>query len=288
MENTKLNKIADSIADNDIPGTIAAIDSALIGEHGVDWIKYLGRLKAFLVDGVPRSSINMENGNGKLPFMAFSALPGKRFCPGAGDCLKFCYSFRAWRYPAAFARQAQNTVLLNSARGRQLITADLLRIAGKAKYRDGIDFRLYVDGDFRNISDVRFWFGLLLDNPKIRGYGYSKSFKQIGAYAKKGGTLPTNYKLNISSGHKHTARTVDGIKALDITRGDFIAIPMKHIKPESGRLHTRAQIQLEYIATTGKKAFICPGQCGNCVKRKGINAHFCGGDNGAPVVIGMH
>lgn len=61
----------------------------------------------------------LANGNGKLPFVAYSELP-MATCPGAGDCAVYskqsgknkgwCYSFRAWRYPDAFARQFLNTL----------------------------------------------------------------------------------------------------------------------------------------------------------------------------------
>lgn len=289
MKNTKLIPIVECIADKNYPGARAAIDSALIGETGVHWILYLNRLRDFLIDGIPRATIIMEKGNGKLPFMAFSSLPGKRFCPGAGDCLKFCFSFKAWRYPGAFIRQCQNTVLLDSARGRNLIEQAVLKIIIKPKYIDGIDFRIYVDGDYRNNKDISFWFNLLRANSKIRAYGYSKSFKQLLAYAKKGGTLPSNYVLNISSGHKHNLNIVAKIEQLSITRGHFMALDMHEIKPENGKLHTRAQIQRELIAQTGTKAFVCPGKCGDCVKLKGgKNLHFCGGDNSLPVVIAMH
>lgn len=288
METKNLAIVVEHIADKNSAGAIAAIDSALIGETGVDWIEYLTRLKHFLVDGIPRFTINKETGNSKLPFVAFSALPGKRFCPGAGDCLKFCYSFRAWRYPAAFCRMVQNTVLLNTASGRAKISADLIRLSGKKKYINGLTFRLYVDGDFRHLTDLGFWFELLAANPIIQAYGYSKSFLVILEHVKKGGILPANYTLNISGGNRHQSRTIDKIRALPITRGEFLSIPMNHIKPENGRLHTRAQIQREYIATTGGKAFICPGQCGDCVKLKGDNLHFCGGDNPLPVAIAQH
>ena len=59
-----------------------------------------------------RTAFNVfTEGNSKLPFYSWSTLP-QWTCPGAGDCLRFCYSFRAWRYPAAFCRQLQNTLLL--------------------------------------------------------------------------------------------------------------------------------------------------------------------------------
>lgn len=66
-----------------------------------------------------------KSGNKKLPFAAYSELP-MATCPGAGDCgvplaweaatrarkrgKAWCYSFKAFRYPAAFARQFLNTL----------------------------------------------------------------------------------------------------------------------------------------------------------------------------------
>ena len=63
-------------------------------------------------------------GNSKLPFLSWSTLPGVN-CPGAGDCwldgTGFCYSPKSWRYPAAFARQLQNTILESGPFGRAVI-----------------------------------------------------------------------------------------------------------------------------------------------------------------------
>ena len=69
----------------------------------VNWLKYGGKLphKTFI------------KGNGKLPFLSFSTLPAVT-CPGAGDCLVYCYSYKAWRQPAAFFRQVQNTLLMHN------------------------------------------------------------------------------------------------------------------------------------------------------------------------------
>jgi hypothetical protein len=56
-------------------------------------------------------------GNQKLPFASYSELP-MATCPGAGSCAVYpdeklkgwCYSFKAFRYPDAFARQFLNTL----------------------------------------------------------------------------------------------------------------------------------------------------------------------------------
>ena len=69
-------------------------------------------------------SVFAAAGNMKLPFYAFSSLPGFD-CPGAGACLYgeneftpenfrkgWCYSFTGWRYPAAMhIKEARATSL---------------------------------------------------------------------------------------------------------------------------------------------------------------------------------
>ena len=290
MRTKNLEPIANHIADRNYAAAIVAIDTVLVGESGKDWNQYLNDLKHFIADGIPRFNIISTRGNSKLPFISFSGLPGKRFCPGAGACLDYCYSFQAWRYPAAFARQAQNTILLNSKIGRDKIAADLLKKTNTRKYRKlyNVTMRLYVDGDFRNLSDVTFWFDLLLENPRIAAYGYSKSLLQLEKYRESSREFPENYTLNISGGSKHNAVTVNKIRSLSIVRGNFISVPMHHIKPDNGKTVSRAQVQKEYKASTGKKAFVCPGQCGDCVKKQNENSHFCGSKNQIDVIIAQH
>ena len=152
-------------------------------------------------------SIFSEKGNKKLPFYAFSSLPGFD-CPGAGECLYsfgnarlpenfakgWCYSFKAWRYPAAFFRQLQNSLLLRSAAGRALIAKEFQEIP------QGRTLRLYVDGDFANLTILRFWMDLLKERPDVRvagrngleGYGYSKSWDLFLTLEKQGYQFPEN------------------------------------------------------------------------------------------------
>jgi len=116
-------------------------------------------------------SVFAAAGNMKLPFYAFSSLPGFD-CPGAGACLYgdneftpdnfgkgWCYSFTGWRYPAAFFRQLQNSILLRSKAGRAIIANEFASIP------QGRTVRLYVDGDFANLAILRFW----MDQCKTRG-----------------------------------------------------------------------------------------------------------------------
>ena len=222
-------------------------------------------------------SIFSLNGNSKLPFVSFSSLPGVT-CPGAGDCLDFCYSFRAWRYPAAFMRQAQNAYLMRYA--PTAIVQALHNVDASFKGLQ-YDVRLYVDGDFSSDSDVKFWFDLIKTVPNARVYGYSKSFTQIMAYE---GDLPSNYVLNISGGHNAHGAMITAIKTLSITRGEFIAVRIgsKVRSSDHGKPATVKALRQAYP----QKAFPCPGTCGSCTGK----GHACGMQalKGMPIIIAMH
>jgi len=189
-------------------------------------------------------------GNSKLPYVTFSTLPGVT-CPGAGSCLvdpeKFpdiaarpsinkqrkkmggwCYSFKAWRYPAAYFRQLGNTLLIKMPAGRK----ELARLFGlwamqEATIKGGETIRLYVDGDMDSQVTLDFWMQLCKKYPQVRAYGYSKSwtiFLSYDADLKTAGmSWPTNYTLNLSEGSMfwNNAETHSKIMRLPITRHDF-------------------------------------------------------------------
>lgn len=293
MKFSKLNRIASAIGAEDLTGAVVAIDQALENETGRDWVRALGRLRTFINGAIehdengsaypaPFSFVIARNGNGKLPFLAFSGLPGGAFCPGAGECLKFCYSFRAWRYPFAFARQAQNSVLMISKAGRAAILADLDTAQQKTGARD---FRLYVDGDFKTVEEVAFWMDAVNSRPELATYGYSKSWAQLLAYK---GAWPSNYMFNLSSGSKHDAATFNKVASLPIARGEFLAVSMgkKVTSNMHGQRAHQKELRAAFMAQTGRKAFTCPGKCGECTP----TGHACGSARfaGVPIVIAVH
>ena len=261
------------------------------------WKHALLRFADMLERGeLPHSIFAME-GNVKLPFVAFSALPVVT-CPGAGACAgiaspggsadlseAFCYSLRAWRYPGAFLRQLQNTILLRFNR-RAIIDAF------KA-LPEGITMRLYVDGDFDSESTALFWFNLLRQRPDVDAYGYSKSWKILESIADR---IPGNYVLNLSSGGiDDSAEYRERMRKLSATRGDFIALPIEgdfargFARYKDPRYHRAVRAAAE-LAGLGK-VFSCPGSCGECTGA----GHACGAthDDGRfvmpiSVVIGIH
>jgi hypothetical protein len=232
---------------------------------GPGWQSNLNKLSDVFSQKTPQFSIFALGGNSKLPFVSFSTIPGVT-CPGAGDCIDFCYSYRAWRFPAAFARMIQNAYLMRFAPDQ--IAIAFAAIA--AKRPAGFDFRLYVDGDFANGADVAFWMSLLASTPSARAYGYSKSFHALLGFDVVG-VWPSNYQLNISGGHNASRAIVKAVKKLPITRGEFIAVSIgrKVKSTDHGTPSTNAAIRAKF---PGVKVFPCPGSCGSCTGA----GHACG------------
>ena len=294
MKMQALKPLMQAVADNDKTAMLIETDILLKRDDcGPGWTKSFRKLAGFIYSGIPAFTINMPGGNSKLPFVSFSTLPGVDFCPGAGDCLKFCYSFRGHRYPAAFCRQVQNTILLNSDSGRELIKDDIQNILSKRKFQKAIkagikiDFRLHVDGDFRHLADLSFWMGFLKTDTgqKLAVYGYSKSFAIFLEYSKRGFAFPDNYLLNISSGSNADSETIKQVEQLPCTRGHFIGVKMPYkvtTDMHNDREHKK-RLRSKYGS---KKSFPCPGKCGDCTNA----GHACGSKRftGIPIIIAIH
>ena len=161
-------------------------------------------------------AIFASNGNTKLPFQSFSALPVVT-CPGADSCIAYCYCFIAVRNPRAFLRQLLNTLRLISESGRNEIKNAFMDIP------ENETVRLYVDGDIHNLTTLTYWFNLSKARQDLRIYGYSKSWEIFLDYAKTGQDFPTNYILNLSGGSKYESPIFANIKAsvskLPVVRG---------------------------------------------------------------------
>jgi hypothetical protein len=206
-------------------------------------------------------------GNSKLPFYSFSTLP-QYTCPGAGECLDFCYSFTGWRYPATWARQVQNTLYLR-------FLPEVIREAFLGLPSDVV-VRLYVDGDFGSHADFAFWMNALAARPDIRAYGYSKSWDIIWEYSRTA-AVPNNYVLNLSSGAKPQGVSKEQMFTLPFVRGEFVAVTpqsegiARGFKRYDDPAYHRAVRAAAKEAGMGK-VFSCPGKCGECC---GAN-HACG------------
>lgn len=252
------------------------------------WKYFLLRFARHLDAGSLPHEIFAMDGNVKLPFVAFSTLPIVT-CPGAGACAgidaaggapdlsaAFCYSLRAWRYPAAFLRQAMNTLLLRFNR-RAIIEAF------RALPQD-ITLRLYVDGDFDSESTALFWFNLLRQRPDVDCYGYSKSWQVLEKLAAH---APANYRLNLSSGGiDDSPEYRDRMRALPMTRGDFIALPIDGDFPRGFARYASPEYHRAVRAAAAAaglgRVFSCPGTCGTCTGA----GHACGAtrDDGSDLV----
>ena len=254
---------------------------ALIGDDDTTrrgtWAYFANKTLAYLDNKAPSPfSIWQEKGNIKLPFAAFSTLP-QVTCAGAGDCLNWCYSFKAWRYPAPYFRQLVNTLLMSTPHGRDVIAT------ATAKLPENIEIRLYVDGDFADVGQVDFWMDEIRKRPDLAVYGYSKSWVDLLAYD---GVWPSNYLLNLSNGG-NAEHLRDDVAKLPIARGDFLTVDID--SKLAGKYDDKAYKSAVRAAAKSAgidKAFICPGKCGACTK----SGHFCGRSDtrGVAVVIGVH
>ena len=249
-------------------------------------IKLQGWIDAGMPEGVPFSIF--VRGNSKLPFVAFSSLPFVD-CPGMGECGKWCYSRKAWRYPAAFCRQVQNSLLVR-------YRFETIAKAWEALPEDITKLRLYVDGDFPSVEILRAWMELIKTRPKIAVYGYSKSWKEFLSLDATGFEWPKNYWLNKSSGSKFANTGIErAMYQIFPMRGDFVCVPVdrRHItskayqdKANPGSKEYRAEV-LQKLKQIAKKVFPCPGNCGNCLPG---GRHACGSEDfkGVTIGIGIH
>ena len=255
----------------------------IIPEHwGPKWEIARTKFIEFLATGIPQWELFVK-GNSKLKFWQFSTL-AKVTCPGAGDCLNWCYSFKAWRYPDAYFRQLQNTLLIMNK-------SDYVRDAF-LNLPTNETIRLYVDGDIDSIETLEFWFNLMGQRKDLHIYGYSKSWSIFLAYDKTNKAWPTNYMLNLSGGSKYTSRLRAQMELLPIVRGEFVAVKAPSKMPnklDNPTLWAQwAKVVKESARKLGyAKAFVCPGKCYACLPNQ---EHACGSwkFKNIPVVIGIH
>ena len=251
------------------------------------WCQNHEKFMQFYDYGVPVYSM-FAKGNKKLKFWQFSALPDFT-CPGAGDCLSWCYSFKAHRYPAAYYRQLQNTMLIRR-RDSALVEAWQSLPVGEI-------IRLYVDGDHDSMATLKFWFDLCDSRRDLSVYGYSKSWQLFQGYDRlvQAGVRqwPTNYWLNTSGGSKFGKAMHAQMVTLPIWRGDFVAAPVAVKMPKLGKRGGAQWVAFSaavraYMASVGvPKVFVCPGRCFDCM---GNGDHACGSAamKGVTVAIGLH
>ena len=270
-------------------GDVAALRTGLvdIAEKGdVDrrgtWAYFAHKFARWIDADMPTTtpfSVWYLEGNTKLPFAAFSAAPIVT-CPGAGDCADWCYSFKGWRYPAAYFRQIQNTLLMAKSAGRRIVAEKTIGLPV------GIDCRLYVDGDMANVAQVAFWMAQINGRPDLNVYGYSKSWKALLAYDRVGGLWPSNYCLNLSNGGNAESLR-DDVAQLPIVRGNFLAVGIdKRLAGQYGTTAYKTAVRTAAAAAGISRPFVCPGKCGACTPK----GHLCGrkAATGVNVVIGVH
>jgi hypothetical protein len=242
--------------------------------NNYETVKFIKFLDCYINNNLQDIKFNVfKIGNSKLPFLNFSTLPIVT-CEGSGSCENYCYSLKAWRYPSAFYLQARNTLLMDKF---HIVENQFTKIINLPKFKklEKIDFRLYVDGDFKTLKDCLNWFNLMKDNLKVNFYGYSKSFGLLGKLSNY--SFPSNYKLNISNGSKYDndIKLLKIIQDLPITRGKFTAVKVSKDVKQVGKFLKE---------TLQEKIFPCQGSCGSC----STIGHLCGSDIPVTIAIPIH
>jgi hypothetical protein len=229
-------------------------------------------------------SIFSAKGNKKLPFYAFSSL-AIADCPGRGACVSFCYSLKAWRYPAAFFRQLQNSLLIRYR--RETITNAFQSIP------ENKTVRLFVDGDFQTVDSLHYFMNLCKTRPDLSVYGYSKSWHEFVTLDQTGFDWPENYLTNASSGSRwQNTGIANAFLALPVVRGSFDAVLVDaefiRLRSYQGKDKPRSIDYRKAVSNrlreTKVKTFPCPGNCGDCLPR---GRHACGDRAFADVSIGI-
>lgn len=254
------------------------------------WQFHAFRMLHWIENGMPAEtpfSIFASKGNKKLPFYAFSSL-AIADCPGRGACVSFCYSLKAWRYPAAFFRQLQNSLLIRYRR-------DIIAAAFQA-IPENKTVRLFVDGDFQSVDSLHYFMSLCKTRPDLSVYGYSKSWHEFVTLDQTGFDWPENYLTNASSGSRwHNTGIANAFLALPVVRGSFDAVQVDaefiRLRSYQGKDQPRS---IDYrkevsrrLRETKVKTFACPGNCGDCLPR---GRHACGDRafTGVSIGIGVH
>ena len=236
------------------------------------WRYFLERqAKVYRAGNIPGDVF--KKGNGKLPFVTFSTLPDVT-CPGAGACLSFCYSFKAFRYPAALLRQLANTLRLRFAKRSIIEAFRKIRATNRKGKRTTV--RLYVDGDFDSVETAVFWFGLIRQRPELIVYGYSKSWEILETVER---LVPENYVLNLSSGSKYAddGELAERLAGRSFVRGFYVAVKTEHDHGTEGmgRYATKAyhdDVRQSMVREGYGKGFSCVGPCGQCRVSAGLPA----------------
>ncbi len=251
------------------------------------WPYYAQKLLAWIDSGMTGKtpfSVFVANGNKKLPFFAFSSL-AIADCPGKGTCVKYCYSLRGWRYPAAFFRQLQNSLLM---RHHMPAIANAWN-----QIPTGKTVRLFVDGDFSSVSVLRFFMDLCKTRTDLSAYGYSKSWAEFVSLDSTGYVWPKNYLVNKSNGSRWINTGIaNAFSALPVVRGEFDAVPVDRSfitskayqsKENAGSGEYRKTVR-EKLRAIYNRVFACPGNCGNCLPG---GRHACGSKDFASIAIGI-
>jgi len=139
-------------------------------------------------------------------------LPRGKTCPGAGECLKWCYEIKIERiYPNVRESRERN---LKFSKSKDFVD----KIVEYLKKRKEKRIRIHESGDFYSEEYFKKWIEIAKRCPNKIFYTYTKSFVVFNVYPKD---LPKNFIVIQSYGSKddskidpsrNTARVIENLK----------------------------------------------------------------------------
>lgn len=127
-------------------------------------------------------------------------LPAIKTCPFADKCKAYCYATKGFYQMPSVKRKFENNLIASKQDNFFMqIQVELNYLKSKNKI-DAI--RIHSSGDFYSFKYLMQWRLIMLDNPEIVFYAYTKSipyFEQL----LENYTLPDNFKVIFSEGGKY-------------------------------------------------------------------------------------
>lgn len=127
-------------------------------------------------------------------------IPAIKTCPFANACKEYCYATKGfYKMPVVRAKHESNFMYTRQSNFRHLMNNEIKELRAKNKI-DAI--RIHSSGDFYSIEYILKWISIMLDNPDIIFYAYTKSVPHFQA-VNRTIDIPDNFRLIYSKGGKY-------------------------------------------------------------------------------------
>lgn len=117
----------------------------------------------------------LQNGNAKLKNMLVYSHTPVKGCLDCSSCASTCYAIKSYRqYPNVKTAWDRNLDLIQND-----LSSFAIAIYNQLKTTKKRVVRIHASGDFISQEQINVWCDIAKEFPKIKFYGYSKSFKRL-------------------------------------------------------------------------------------------------------------